>query len=192
MSDDLRGGADVTMWNKVQHKRDVLESSPNQPPVCGKIVFTGLVPVKCLGDRCSIFFPKPSHYWVPTFKKYLKSTYFSPTVCHSPVLVTWVTSVNTPLCVYWDSFPSSWNANCYSRFPKRPSKQNPLGNRQAYSAFLLCPIIFCWNYDLRVPVWPGNSPGLHTSLHTTPAYTPPAAPPSVIQPWLAWFPVPQK
>ena len=42
-----------------------------------------------------------------TFKKYLKSTYFSPTVCHSPVLVTWVTSVNTPLCVYWDSFPSS-------------------------------------------------------------------------------------
>ena len=41
------------------------------------------------------------------FKKYLKSTYFSPAVCHSPVLVTWVTSVNTPLCVYWDSFPSS-------------------------------------------------------------------------------------
>ena len=127
MSDDLRWSWCNSNRNKVHHKWNVLESSQPTPSLWKNCLPQNwsLVP-KRLGTAALYFFPNQVTI-DSVFKVYLKSTYFSPALCHPPVLVTWVTSVT--LCVYWDSFPSSWNANLLFLLPPKNPTQNKTGEQ---------------------------------------------------------------
>ena len=114
------------------------------------------------------------------FKKYLKSTNFSPPLCHPAGLVTWVTAVT--LLHFLGFFPIlflKWK----SATPHPPKKPNPKQNREtnklASPSFPIMPMIFSWNQDLRVP--------RDLVIAGLPRSSPFPLSLSVVQLWLAWF-----
>ena len=136
MSDDLRWSWRNSNRNKAHHNWNVRESSETNPQSVEKLSSTKLVPgAKKVGDHCSIFFPKPSHYWFHLQKvseiHLLLSNCLPPTCSgHLGHL-----SQHTSLCLL-GLFPIF--LKCEFDIPTPPKKPNPKqnwGTNRHYSAF---------------------------------------------------------
>lgn len=86
-------------------------------------------------------------------KKYLKSTNFSPTLCHPAGLVTWVTAVTLlHLLGFFPILFLKWKSATPPSPPPNPT-QNKTGkqiNCRHPPSFPMMPMIFSWNQESHV------------------------------------------
>ena len=148
MSDDLRWSWRNSNRNKAHHNWNVRESSETNPQSVEKLSSTKLVPgAKKVGDHCSIFFPKPSHYWFHLQKvseiHLLLSNCLPPTCSgHLGHL-----SQHTSLCLL-GLFPIFLKCEiCYSHSPQKTQPKTNLGNKQALLSFSVM------SHNLQLKLW---------------------------------------
>ena len=135
MSDDLRWSWCNSNRNKVHHKWNVLESSQTNSQSVEKLSSTKLVPgAKKVGDRCSVFFPKPSHYWFRLQSVYEIHLLLSSSL--PPACSGHLGHLSHSLCLL-GLFPIF--LKCKFAIPTPPQKPNPKqnwGTSRHYSALL--------------------------------------------------------